>query len=69
MEKLVEHRTVTKKARNLVDMEKNHIIEVLEDTKWKIEGETGAAEILGVKPSTLRSRLQKLQIKRPKEWN
>jgi transcriptional regulator with GAF, ATPase, and Fis domain len=37
---------------------------VLDHCNWKLEGAQGAAEILGLKPSTLRSRMQKLEIAR-----
>lgn len=45
-------------------VEKNHILKVLEMTGWKIKGSMGAAEILGLKPPTLYSRMKKLGIKR-----
>jgi chemotaxis protein methyltransferase CheR len=48
----------------LVDVERDHIRRVLEATTWKIEGAGGAAEILGLAPSTLRSRMQKLSMGR-----
>jgi formate hydrogenlyase transcriptional activator len=51
-------------AGTLVDVERAHIVKVLEQCGWKIEGKDGAAAILGLKPSTLRSRLAKLQISR-----
>jgi PAS domain S-box-containing protein len=46
-------------------MAREHILQVLQNTSWKIEGEGGAAAILGLKPSTLRFRIKKLGIKRP----
>ncbi len=49
----------------LDDVERRHIEAVLSQTNWMIEGERGAAKILGMNPSTLRSRMQKLGIKRP----
>ena len=49
----------------LSEMERNHILKVLEQTGWKIEGEGGAASILGLNPSTLRFRIKKLGIARP----
>ena len=52
-------------ARSLEDVERRHIIEVLESAGWKLEGADGAAALLGLKPSTLRSRMQKLDIRRP----
>jgi transcriptional regulator with GAF, ATPase, and Fis domain len=50
---------------SLDDVERRHIESMLNQTNWKIEGERGAAEILNMNPSTLRSRMQKLGIKRP----
>ena len=47
----------------LEEVERAHILRVLEETKGVIEGAKGAATILGLRPSTLRSRLQKLGIK------
>jgi formate hydrogenlyase transcriptional activator len=38
---------------------------VLAGTRWRIEGERGAAKLLALSPSTLRSRMQKLGIVRP----
>jgi transcriptional regulator with GAF, ATPase, and Fis domain len=49
----------------LAEIERDHIIQVLEEKNWTIEGEKGAAVILGLNPSTLRARLRKLGIKRP----
>ncbi|MFN7956838.1 MAG: sigma 54-interacting transcriptional regulator [Holophagaceae bacterium] len=48
----------------LVEVERDHIIKVLDATSWKVEGARGAADILGLAPSTLRSRMQKLGIER-----
>jgi transcriptional regulator with GAF, ATPase, and Fis domain len=50
---------------SLEDVERRHILEVLAETDWKLEGRGGAAAVLGLKPSTLRSRMQKLDIRRP----
>jgi PAS domain S-box-containing protein len=52
---------------SLDDMERRHIESVLSRTRWMIEGERGAARILEMNPSTLRSRMQKLGIKRPQK--
>jgi len=49
----------------LEDVERRHIESVLTRTNWMIEGERGAAKMLNLNPSTLRSRMQKLNIKRP----
>ena len=48
----------------LVDVEREHIRTVLERSRWRIEGARGAARKLGLKPSTLRSRMQRLGIAR-----
>jgi len=49
----------------LDDIEREHILQVLEKTNWIIEGHRGATVRLGLNPGTLRSRMQKLGIKRP----
>ena len=47
------------------DMEREHILRVLEQTGWVIEGPGGAARILDIHPNTLRYRMKKLAINRP----
>jgi transcriptional regulator with GAF, ATPase, and Fis domain len=49
----------------LESAERHHILRALNETRWVIHGKKGAAEILGINPSTLRSRMEKLGIKRP----
>ncbi len=49
---------------SLEAMERAYILQVLERTRWVIEGERGAAAILDLNPSTLRSRMQKLHIRK-----
>jgi formate hydrogenlyase transcriptional activator len=56
---------VDSSPRELAAMEREHIVRVLRDTGWKIEGRKGAAKILNLHPSTLRSRIKKLGIIRP----
>ncbi len=51
--------------KDLEAIERDHILKVLQKTRWKVEGEGGAASILELNPSTLRSRIKKLGIKRP----
>jgi DNA-binding NtrC family response regulator len=46
-------------------MERAYIVRVLEGSGWQIEGERGAARILGLNPSTLRGRMRKLGIRKP----
>ena len=49
----------------LEEVERKHIISVLERARWRISGKDGAAEILGLVPTTLHSRMKKLGISRP----
>lgn len=51
--------------KTLKEMETIFITQILESCGWKIEGPIGAAETLGLKPSTLRSKMKKLNIHRP----
>jgi DNA-binding NtrC family response regulator len=56
----------TPENSTLTDVERRHIVRVLSATRWRIEGAAGAAQVLGLKPSTLRSRMMKLGIARPR---
>jgi transcriptional regulator with GAF, ATPase, and Fis domain len=58
--------TLLSAVRTLEDTERSQIIKIISETKWRIEGKDGAAAILGIHPSTLRARLHKLGIARPK---
>jgi formate hydrogenlyase transcriptional activator len=49
---------------SLEEVERQHILSVLAQTKWRIEGNAGAAKLLNLQPSTLRSRMQRLGIAR-----
>ena len=53
-------------ASKLEDIERDHIVETLNKTGWKVSGEKGAAKILGLNPTTLEARMKKLGIKREK---
>jgi formate hydrogenlyase transcriptional activator len=55
----------TDDTATLVEIERRHIVRVLSGARWRIEGPGGAAQVLGMKPSTLRSRMLKLGIARP----
>jgi transcriptional regulator with GAF, ATPase, and Fis domain len=50
----------------LAELERQHMLRVLQETHWKIEGRGGAAVRLGLHPSTLRSRMRQLGITRPR---
>jgi PAS domain S-box-containing protein len=49
----------------LEDVERHHILSVLDRTGWRVTGKNGAAEILGLKRTTLQAKMRKLGIKRP----
>jgi len=46
-------------------LERENLFNVLEKAGWKIKGTDGAAELLGIKPTTLISRIEKMGLKRP----
>jgi PAS domain S-box-containing protein len=53
--------------KTLEEVERDYIIRILEDRGWKIEGPNGAAHVLGMNPSTLRTRMAKLAITKPNQ--
>jgi formate hydrogenlyase transcriptional activator len=60
-----EGMAIADSRKTLEDFERDHILKVLKETNWIIEGPNGAARRLGLKPSTLRFRAKKLDIRRP----
>ncbi|MFL6333507.1 MAG: sigma 54-interacting transcriptional regulator [Pyrinomonadaceae bacterium] len=52
-------------SKTLEEMEREYIVAVLDGTSWRIEGQHGAARILGLHPSTLRTRMAKLRVEKP----
>jgi formate hydrogenlyase transcriptional activator len=54
------------RSYKLTDVEKEHIVSILESTTWRIRGAGGAAERLGLPPTTLETRIAKLGLVRPK---
>ncbi len=56
--------TAGTEVKALGDLEHDHIVKVLQQTGWRIEGKNGAAVILGLNASTLRARMRKLGIVR-----
>jgi formate hydrogenlyase transcriptional activator len=51
-------------STTLEEVERSHIVAVLNQTRGVVEGPRGAAKILGLHPNTLRHRMQKLRLKR-----
>ena len=60
-----EEAVTISKGQTLQEVERQHILQNLEDTAWRIEGPGGAAVRLGLNPSTLRSRMKKLNLASP----
>jgi PAS domain S-box-containing protein len=54
-----------RRSPRLIDVEKEHIRSVLEGTHWRIRGAGGAADRLGLKPTTLETRMARLGLRRP----
>ena len=57
---------VGRHTERLSDIEKEHIRAVLESTSWRIRGASGAAARLGLRPTTLETRIARLGLRRPK---
>ena len=62
-EREVARQPLTEKEMQL--LEKDNLLSALELTGWRVSGETGAARLLGINPSTFASRMKKLGINRP----
>ncbi|MHC4325384.1 MAG: sigma 54-interacting transcriptional regulator, partial [Planctomycetota bacterium] len=58
------NKDLIKPGQTLEDVEREYIIRVLEQVKWKVSGKNSAAEILGLDRSTLRARMRKLGIQK-----
>jgi PAS domain S-box-containing protein len=58
--------TQVKRSTKMADVEREHIHGILESARWRIRGAGGAAERLGLRPTTLETRMIKLGISRPK---
>ena len=57
--------TSTSARQPQAEVEAEHLRKVLEGTRWRVRGKGGAAEIIGLKPTTLEARMKKLGIHRP----
>jgi PAS domain S-box-containing protein len=55
----------TAPPKSLAEMEKEYILQALRKTHWNVTGNGGAADLLGLNPSTLRGRMRKHSIRRP----
>jgi transcriptional regulator with GAF, ATPase, and Fis domain len=61
----ISYHTFLSVLRTLEERERNQILKILSETRWRIDGKGGAVAILGLHPSTLRVRMHKLGIVRP----
>lgn len=59
------HQIIDSPKKSLAETEKDYIIEILDNCHWRIGGINGAAKILDMPDSTLRSKMKKLNITRP----
>jgi transcriptional regulator with GAF, ATPase, and Fis domain len=59
--------SIAPRSAKLVDVEVAHIRQVLDGCGWRVRGAGGAAERLGMKPSTLETRMAKLGVRRPEK--
>jgi transcriptional regulator with GAF, ATPase, and Fis domain len=55
------------RSLKLTDVEREHIRAVLELAGWRVRGASGAAQMLGLKPTTLEGRMAKLGLVRPRQ--
>jgi transcriptional regulator with GAF, ATPase, and Fis domain len=63
--KVVSFQPHERAGETIEEVERAHIEKVLAECDWKIRGKGGAAEHLGLKRTTLQSRMKKLGIERP----
>jgi transcriptional regulator with GAF, ATPase, and Fis domain len=61
-----EFRKQVRTAKELEELERMNLLAALEATGWRVAGESGAAQMLGMKPTTLSSRIKALGIERPR---
>jgi PAS domain S-box-containing protein len=59
-----EAKSTAAQSSSLQELERSHILSIMRQTNWVIEGSRGAAKILDLHPNTLRSRLKKLGLDR-----
>jgi formate hydrogenlyase transcriptional activator len=60
-----ETRLPAESIGTLEETQRQHILRALRQSEWRIAGPNGAAQLLGIKRTTLQARMRKLGIKRP----
>jgi transcriptional regulator with GAF, ATPase, and Fis domain len=63
---LPQHVTPVRDSGTLEEMERQYVEDALRRCRWRINGRGNAAEVLGLHPNTLRNRMKKFGIQRPK---
>jgi transcriptional regulator with GAF, ATPase, and Fis domain len=53
-------------ARRLREIERSNMIAALEQAGWRVGGKDGAAQLIGISPSTFKSRMKAFDIERPR---
>ena len=51
--------------KEMREFQKNNLVAALKQTDWRVSGPDGAAELLGIKPTTLADRIRTLGIRKP----
>jgi chemotaxis protein methyltransferase CheR len=59
------HKDAAKPAQTLENVERDYMVRMLEQVRWKVSGQNSAAEILGLDRGTLRARMRRLNIRKP----
>jgi formate hydrogenlyase transcriptional activator len=59
------HKDLRTAQKTLNEVERDYIVRVLEQTHWRVSGQNGASQILGLDRSMLRARMRKLGIRQP----
>ncbi len=62
-ERSLDDEVLTEK--DLLELQRNNIIRALKRSNWKVSGAGGAAELLGLRPTTLADRIRTMKIKKP----
>ena len=64
LKRILDSPSGSDSTKTLEEAEREHILKVLQETRWVVSGPSGAAVRLGLKRTTLQSRMQKLGITR-----
>jgi len=59
-----QRKSDSNRFKTFDQMQRDHIVEALQKTNWKVSGELGAAELLGLNHKTLSSKMRKFDINR-----